>query len=122
MEQTTNSHSDLRDAKILTTLFIVITLLTKIVFYEEKISTILMTIAAFFWLLILPGYFLTKIWKEQNTTERFIISIPFSAALLGISSYYLGLSGLGLSTQALILPPAIILFSILVNKIFKDTT
>lgn len=122
MEQTTSSHFSVNGIKIIVTFFVLITLMTTLVFYQEKITTVIRTMAAFTWLFVIPGYCLTKMWNEQNTAERLIISIPVSAAFLGITSYYLALLGLPLSTQASVLPPAIVLFSILVNKIFKDTT
>ncbi len=122
MEQTTNSHSKKTELGTLIIIFILILTLFKIVFYEEKITTVIQTTAAFFWLLVIPGYFLTKVWKEQSIIEKFVISIPISAALLGITSYYLALWGLSLYIQSFILPPIIISFSILLNKLFKQTT
>lgn len=122
MEQTTNSHSEHTPIKTFVAIFILISILAKIVFYEEKLTTIMQTIAAFVWLFALPGYFITKIWKEQNLNERIVISIPISAALLGIASYHFALWGLPLSIQAWILPPAVVLFSAILHKLFKQTT
>ncbi|MBI4140280.1 hypothetical protein HY485_00425 [Candidatus Woesearchaeota archaeon] len=120
MDPTTTLPSKTREIKIMTILFALSAVLLKIVFYNETIATVASTTAAFFWLFIIPGYFVTLIWKQDSTlTERFIISIPVSAAILGITSYYLGLFGLPLKIQAWILPPIIILISIFCLKVKK---
>ena len=117
MEQTTTSPSKTHEIKIMAILFTLSAILLKIVFYNETVATIASTTAAFFWLFIIPGYFVTRIWKQDSTlTERFIISIPVSVAILGIVSYYLGLIGIPLSIQAWTLSPAIILISIFFTR------
>lgn len=117
MEQTTKSHSE--EFTRLAITFALLAILLKIAFYNETIITTIKTTATIFWLLIIPGYCATLIWKEENSLlERIIISIPVSAAILGITSYYLGLAGVNLKIQTYILPAAIIIGTIAAKKMF----
>lgn len=95
-------------------------ILLKITFYNESITNILKISAAIFWLFILPGYCITIMWRKENRfLERLAISIPISTALLGITSYYLGLAGLNLKTQAWLLP-AVIIAAVIINNMYLN--
>lgn len=119
MEQTTQSHSN-KEVKAILASFVILAILLKIVFYKETTIIVLKTVATISWLFVLPGYFISKIWQQDlNFTERLIICIPISAAIIGISSYYLGLLGLNLRIQSFILPPAIIFITLAKTKLFK---
>ena len=125
MEQTTQSHSKPKEITIFAITAILIAMLLKIIFYSESTITILKITAAFFWLFVLPGYFMTLIWRyENNFFERIIISVPMSVAILGITSYYLGKAGVNLGLQSWILPPTIIILTGIIRllKDKKDTT
>jgi len=119
LEQTTQSHSN-KEVKAILASFVILAILLKIVFYKETTIIVLKTVATISWLFVLPGYFISKIWQQDlNFTERLIICIPISAAIIGISSYYLGLLGLNLRIQSFILPPAIIFITLAKTKLFK---
>jgi len=93
-------------------LFLIITSLLRIIFYAENTLVILKIVAAMFWLLILPGYCITRMWgAECSFFERVSIAIPVSIAVIGISAYYLGLVGINLKILAVALP-ALIIFGI----------
>lgn len=95
-------------------------ILLTIVFYTESLNNILKISTAIFWLFILPGYCITIMWRKENRfLERFTISIPISTAVLGITSYYLGLAGLNLKTQAWLLP-AVIIAAVIVNNMYLN--
>tara|TARA_Y100000310_G_scaffold36378_1_gene34272 strand:+ start:4761 stop:5111 length:351 start_codon:yes stop_codon:yes gene_type:complete len=77
----------------------------KILFYNEDFPTILRTLLAFFWLFILPGFSLMYYWEDKlNFTERFLIGVAASAAIIGTCSYYLGLIGLDIKYHGILLP------------------
>jgi uncharacterized membrane protein len=53
-------------------------------------------------------------WKKNlEFIERFIIGIGISAAIIGIFSYYIGLIGLNLKYQSILLPLLLITLGIL---------
>ena len=101
-------------------LFIMIVLLLKIVFYEESIFSLFKVSASILWLLVIPGYCITSIWKEMALLERIIISVPASIAVIGITSYYLGLFGLNLKIQAFLLPAVILSATLIIHNLFKE--
>jgi len=97
-------------------LFILTILIFKIVFFKENLVVIFRTVLSTFWMFIIPGYFILFYWREKlNFTERLIIGIALSAAVIGISSYYLGIVGLNIKYHTIILPSILILTGILVN-------
>lgn len=86
-------------------LFVVGLIIFKIAFYKENFLIILRTVFGFFWLFILPGFFIMYYWHEKlDFVGRFVIGIALGVALIGISSYYLGLLGLHLKYHAIVLP------------------
>lgn len=105
-------------AKSLGILFLLGVIVLKIVFYKESILTILRIIISFFWILVLPGFVLMYNWKEEmNFEERAIWSIPLSAAIIGVTSYYLGLIGFYIKYHGILLPAVFIIAGfILLNK------
>ena len=93
----------------------------KIVFYNESVTNVLKIIFSLLWLFALPGYFLMLHWHDRlDFRERFIVGIAFAAAVVGISSYYLGLIGINIKYHGFILPPIIIAIG-LVSSIMKKT-
>jgi len=86
-------------------LFVIILVAFKIVFYKENFLIVARTVASFFWLFVLPGFFLMYYWHEKiNFLERFMIGIAFSASIIGIASYNLGLLGLHTKYHGILLP------------------
>jgi hypothetical protein len=81
----------------------------KIAFFREDAIIVFRTAFALFWLFVLPGFSVLLYWKEHlSFLQRLIISIPLSAALIGIASYYLALVGFNVNYHAYILPPVMI--------------
>ena len=105
-----------KEIGIVGVLFILFILIFKIIFFKENLIVIFRTVISIFWMFVLPGYFILLYWNEKlNFTERFIIGIALSAAIMGIFSYYLGLIGLNIKYHTIILPLAIILTGVLIN-------
>lgn len=85
----------------------------KIVFYKEDLAVLLRNVASIFWLLVLPGHFLMFYWEEKlGFLERIVAGTAFSAALIGITSYYVGLSGINIKYHAILLPSALLLIGL----------
>ena len=123
MEQTTQLVSKTKELKMLVTTFTLILILLKIIFYNQDFVILARTTWAIFWLFIMPGYFLISIWaKNTSFLERIIISVPISSCVLGITSYYIGLFGLDLKLQSIILPMAFILTGIFLTAIHSKKT
>lgn len=96
-------------------LFLLFMVIFKILFYKESILIILRLIASFFWMLILPGFILMFNWREKiSFTSRLIISIALSAAIIGISSYYLGMVGIHIKFHGILLPAVFIILGFLI--------
>lgn len=97
-------------------LFVVALVMFKVVFFKENLIVIFRVVLSLFWLFILPGYFLMLYWKEKlEFIERFIIGIALSLAVVGTLSYYLGLFGLHIKFQTIILPLVLIAAGIWIN-------
>lgn len=99
-----------KEAIILFYLFLTAVLVFKIIFYRENLMIILRTIFAFFWLFILPGFYLMYHWHDKlSFLERFIIGVAVSASVIGVSSYYLGIIGLNIKYHVFLLPSLFLL-------------
>ena len=97
-------------------LFLIILLIFKIIYYKGNFIITLRFVASLFWLFALPGYFIMFYWKEKlEFTERFIIGIALSAAVIGILSYYIGLIGLNIKYHGILLPVLMIIAGIVIN-------
>lgn len=107
-----NMNDFLRDCKQLGYLFIAALVIFKILLISETFLNTLMAIAAFFWLFIIPGFFMAHVFGIEDFIERFIIGILLGAALVGISAYYLGIIGVHVKYSAIILPPIFAALSI----------
>ena len=96
-------------------LLVALIVLLKIIFHSESLGVVLRTAISFFWMLVLPGFTWMYIWKDKlGFGERFIISIPLSAAVVGILSYHLGLIGLHTKYHGALIPILILAAGILV--------
>lgn len=90
-------------------LFLSALIIFKIIYFKESFIVLLRYVASLFWLFALPGYFIMLHWRKSlNFAERTIVGIALSAAIIGISSYYLGIIGLNIKYHAILLPLAII--------------
>lgn len=100
-------------------LFLSALVVLKIVFFKEDFIVIARTALSLFWLFVLPGYFVMLYWREKlDFTERLIVGIALSAAIIGISSYYFGLIGANIKYHTIFLPLALIIIGIVKN--FKN--
>ena len=112
---------DLKELKYLGLLFILVLIIFKIAFFKENIAVLLRNVLSLFWLFAIPGYFIMLYWKEHlGFTERFVIGIAISAAIIGIFSYYLGLIGLNIKFHYILLPILLIIIGIFFNFSKKD--
>ncbi|MEK6837330.1 MAG: hypothetical protein AABX69_01650 [Nanoarchaeota archaeon] len=101
------------ELKLLVIVFAVVAAVVKIAYSKEGIVDVLRVSASLFWLFIVPGYFLTLYWKESlGFMERTVLGSVAAIAIVGITSYYLGLAGLKLQNQTILLPLAITAFSL----------
>lgn len=92
----------------------------KIVFYNESMANVLKIILSLLWLFAIPGYFLMLYWQDKlEFKERFIVGIAFAAAIVGISSYYLGLAGINIKYHGFILPMIIVAIGLCVSTMKK---
>ena len=79
--------------------------LFKIVFYKENLMVVLRTVTAFFWLFVIPGFYLMYYWHEKlDFLERFLIGMALSGSIIGIASYYISLLGLNIKYHIILLP------------------
>lgn len=97
-------------------LFILFILIFKITFFKESLVVVFRMVISLFWMFILPGYALMFYWKNKlGFTERFIMGIALSTAIIGILSYYLGLIGINIKYHTIILPLIIILAGLFIS-------
>jgi uncharacterized membrane protein len=102
-----------QEAMLLAVLFAAIFIILKIAFYKEEFATVLTLSGAIFWLFMLPGYCIMLIWKEQlDALSRTIMSLPISAATIGIVGYYLSLIGIHAKYHHILLPLTMIILPI----------
>lgn len=88
----------------------------KILFMPENFFVVLRTVFAIFWLFVLPGYFVMLYWKEElKFFERLIIGIAMGTAVIGLTSYYIGLLGLHIRYHTVVLPIGLILIALGLN-------
>jgi|TARA_B100001971_G_C18265562_1_gene591865 uncharacterized membrane protein len=104
------------ELKYIGILFLLVLIIFKIAFFKEEIIVLLRNVLSLFWLFALPGYSIMLYWKEKlGFLERFVIGIVLSAAIIGISSYYLGLIGLNIKYHTIVLPLVLILIGTAIN-------
>jgi len=116
LQKKQDSNNEIKkEIRLLMLILIVSILALKILFFREELLVITRLILAFFWVFIIPGYIIMLYWKEKlRFYERLIIGVGLSGAIIGISSYYLGLLGVNIKYHTIILP----LLYILVGFIF----
>lgn len=97
----------------------------KIAFYKESILVLIRTSISLFWIFILPGFTIMYYWNDKlDFLERLVIGVALGAAIIGISSYYIGLIGISLRYHLVILPSLLILtgvFLLFVRKKYRKT-
>ena len=89
----------------------------KIIFFKEDLLVVLRLTLSFFFVFIIPGFSIMLYWEDKlSFTERLVIGVGVSAALIGISSYYLGIIGLNIKYHTFILPITFTLTGILISS------
>lgn len=101
---------------------VIVVILFWIAFFKEGLGTVLRYTLALMWLFVLPGYFLLLYLNDKiSFIERIIIGILFSAAVIGIISYYIGLIGLNIKYHVVLVPVILIITGIyLASRNKKD--
>ena len=94
--------------------FIIFVICFKIAFYKDSILFIIHSSAGVYWLFVLPGISITYLfWNQLKFLERLFIGFALGSAVIGITSYYLGLAGTNINSHHIYLPIIIILLSAL---------
>lgn len=84
--------------------FAISLLVFRIVFFNESSILVVRSAFAAYWVLVLPGIGATYLFRGLAFIERLAVSVPISAALIGISSYYLGLLGVHVKYSVISMP------------------
>lgn len=106
-----------KEAVNLALVLVALLVIFKIVFYNEGVGVLVRTVVSLYWLIVLPGFYLIFFWHNKlSFFERLIISLPIGAALLGISSYYLGIIGLPISLHHIVIPIVVLAVAGYVNR------
>ncbi len=103
-----------KEIKYLAAAFAAAIIIFKIAYYREGLLEIIKAAASVMWLFVLPGYAMTLYWKENlGVLERLFAGTVTAFAISGIASYYLGIAGLKIQYQTILLPAALIMASLL---------
>ena len=94
-----------RESIYIGALFIIFLIIFKIIFFKESFFIVLRAVFSIFWLFVFPGYSIMLYWNDKlDFAERLVIGVALSAAVIGISSYYIGLIGLNVKYHSILLP------------------
>lgn len=79
--------------------------LMKIAFYNESLMSVIRVVLSFFFVFVIPGYSIMLYWIDKlGFAERIIFGTVMGIAVIGASSYYLGLIGWNVNSQHIALP------------------
>ena len=96
-------------------LFLLALIIFKFIYFKENLIVLFRIVLSLFWLFLLPGYSLMLYWREKiDFTERVVVGIALSAAIIGIFSYYIGLLGLNIKYHGILLPLVMIFVGFIV--------
>lgn len=97
--------------------FVLSVVLFKIVFMNESIWVVGKTVISFYFLFIVPGFFIMNYWQEKlDFLERFLISLPLGAAITGGIGFLLGLVNVKMGIHMWVIPTACIVLGLYLNK------
>lgn len=89
----------------LSALFLAVLIILKIIFYKQDLVTIIKTTFSLFWLFVLPGFALMYYWKENlDFITRLIAGTVLGISVVIVVGYNLGILGISLTIQAVIIP------------------
>lgn len=98
-------HKIKEEFKHLGIVFIVLFVLFKIAFSKEDMFTVLKFLLSFFWMFVIPGFYLMYYWHDKlGFLERFFLGTILGSAVFGTISYYLGLIGFHVTYHGFYLP------------------
>lgn len=106
-----------RELKAIAFIFAAAIAVMKIAYYKESLIEVIRTTAALFWLFVIPGYTIMLHWKQHlGLIERLFAGTVAAIAINSIASYYLGIAGLRIQNQTILLPAAVIAASLAWQK------
>lgn len=112
-----------QEAAWLAAAFAALLVILYIAYRNESITVVARTAAAIYWLFVLPGYAVMFHWRAHlGFLERVVTGAVGALVVVGVASYYLGLIGLKLQNQTLILPAAVMLISAFAAKFSAQKT
>ena len=115
MQSKTPASEFAKEIKTLAAAFVAAAIIIKIAYYKEGITDAIRTTASLFWLFVIPGYAITFHWKDNlGLVERLAAGTVIAMAIGSIASYYLGIAGLKIQHQTILLPAAIIVISLII--------
>ncbi|MBW2981194.1 hypothetical protein KY360_07295 [Candidatus Woesearchaeota archaeon] len=97
------------ESKYLFLIFVLLIFIFKGLFYNEPLMNILRILISYFLVFVLPGFCLMYYWNNRlEFLERLVVGIFLQTAIVGITSYYLGLLGLHIKYHGILLPVIVI--------------
>lgn len=94
-------------------LFLIAVIILKMVFYKQDTLTVIRIALSLFWLFVIPGFTLMYYWKEKlDFLTRLIAGTILGIAVTGVLGYNLGILGINLTIQTIILPVLCIAFGL----------
>lgn len=112
-----------KEIRTMAIIYVIAVILFKIVFFKENLLFVVRVVSSFFWMFILPGFMFMYIWHQNiNFLERFIISVPVSAVIVSVTSYYISIIGLHIKYHTFLVPAFWIIVSVIIILFKKSTS
>ena len=93
--------------------FVIVLMILQVIYFKSSIVTTLRVALSFFWLFVVPGLCVLFYWRKQLVfVERALISIPIGVAILGVTSYFLGLGGLHVKYHGYLVPGVVVVVTV----------
>jgi len=119
-----NQKSLLEDIKNLGGLVTIAVVIVQVFFSKTNILITARLVISLVWISLIPGYGLLLTWRERLTFLEYSVLAAFvGASVTGILSYHLGLIGVNLSSQPILLPLILLMIGIAIEwKVKKHET
>ncbi|MEK6943342.1 MAG: hypothetical protein AABX00_04735 [Nanoarchaeota archaeon] len=105
-----------KESAYLAITFAAFLMIFKIAFYNESAFNAVKITASIFWMFVLPGFLIMFYWHENlEFIERLVIGTALGLGIMGSASYYLGLIGLNINHQTILLPLSFIVIGLLTS-------
>jgi len=92
-----------KDLTNLGILLIITIIIFQILFIKSGLFSVIRVVFAIFWLFVIPGFFLMGYWK-LDFLSRVVFGTVLGYAVIGVFGYNMGLIGIKLGIQSIILP------------------